>query len=453
MIKKRTRLGLVLVACTVISFIVAAAAFLGLNRAAEALIDDVVFTREKILENEKEYFAEFLAYMNSGGHSLSERASVQKWVSTKKNLMLAIYDARSSYFTSGGDGVLYSTVSDALTLYDLLQNEYADYWYSCPVMTSGDIMRSRVVKVMYFPMYRVRDYALYGNAAASFLIFAGVMLACINRKTAYIARLSRELQVMQGGDLSVPMTIRGKDELTTLAENIEQMRVSFIERLRHEENMIKNSSELLTAMSHDLRTPLTALIGYLDIIDLGKCATQEQIQRYVHSSKLKAYQIKEMTDKLFEYFLVYSASEDTMDMELADAASAFSQLWGDSALILETEGFAIDAPEPEGTCQVYINAPFMRRVFDNIVSNVRKYADSASPVKVYMGARDGAYEVCVQNAVADNAPRAESSGIGLASCQKIIERHMGAFETQLHDGVFTSRFTIPEAETHSNGTD
>lgn len=431
--------------CTVLSFLLGAASFAGLSALSNRVIDRVICSKDKIVEKEKALFSEFVRYMNERGLSISDRAAVQGWVGTKKDLMLAVYNARTSYFLDDGETLLYSSVSDALTMYDLLQNEYADYWYSCLVSSGADHMRSQVVKTMYFPMYRIRGIARAADLSAAFLVFVGALLMCIRRKTQYIALLSRELQAMQGGDLGVPMTIRGRDELTTLAGDIDEMRKSFIDRLNHEEAMAKNASELLTAMSHDLRTPLTSLIGYLDIVELEKYADEAQMRRYIHLGKLKAYQIKEMTDKLFEYFLVYSPDEKKMETETVDAATVMSQLWAESACILETDGFVSSVSAREDACGVDVNVPFLRRVFDNIVSNVRKYADPGEPVLVSMGAEGENYAFRVQNAVADAQPRGESSGIGLASCRKIMEKHGGTFETRRTDGQFECRLTLPIA--------
>ena len=435
-----------LVLSALFSFALAAGAFFALNAAGDRLIDDVIFSREKIIRREKELISELVDEMNRGRFTLSDHESVQAWTEEKSHLMLAVYDARTTYFQTGGDARLYSSVADALTLYDLLQNEYSDYWYSCLVSSGGDTVRSRAVKVMYFPMYQARDLALLAEAALAFLTFASSLLLIIQRKTRYIGILSRQLQRMQSGDLTQPMTIRGRDELTSLAEDMEEMRKSFIERLESEEKMTKNASELLTAMSHDLRTPLTALIGYLDIVDLGKCADGEQEKRYVHSGRLKAYQIKEMTDQLFEYFLVYSTEEKKLETETLDAATLFSQLWSESAMILETDGFQTDVLEPLGTGNVNANAAFLRRVMDNLVSNIRKYADKAFPVTVTMG-RDGAgYYFQVENAVALQMPRAESSGIGLASCKKIMESHSGTFESGRRANGYVSRLSLPVSD-------
>lgn len=445
MTKRRPRVHLwfALLMITLLSFVTAAAAFAGMNAAGDALIRKRIYTREKIYAREEEYLSELLADMSENNYGFSDRERIQQWVRERKNLMLAVYDA-SNLYRQDSSGVLYAGVSDALSMYDLLQDQYSEYWYTCLISTGRSSMRSRMVKVMYYPMYRARDIAVVIEVAAAFLLFVAMLLLCIRRKTRYIELLSRQLQVMQGGELSAPMTIRGRDELTTLAEDIEEMRKSFIERLAHEEEMTKNASELLTAMSHDLRTPLTSLIGYLDIIDLGKCHSPEQVQKYVHSGKQKAYQIKEMTDKLFEYFLVYSENDKPVEKERLDAATLFTQLWSESALSLETEGFHVDMRAEESTCEVLANVPLLRRVFDNLVSNVRKYADPAQPVEAEMRACEGGYRVEERNTVAD-VPRGESSGIGIASCKKIMEGHGGSFEIEKQGSQCVCRLFIPAA--------
>ena len=329
----------------------------------------------------------------------------------------------------------------------LLQDEYADYWYSSAVASRGDRIRSRVVKVMYFPMYRASTYGLYASGAIAFLMFAGILYSCIRKKTRYIILLSRELQAMEGGDLSTPVTICGNDEITSLAVDMDKMRKSFIERLAKEEEMTRRASELLTAMSHDLRTPLTSLIGYLDIVELGKCASPEQTQKYIRSGREKAYQIKEMTDKLFEYFLVYQPSDEPIVTEIMDAGMLFSQLWAESALILETDGYIMRVTDPDCEMPIQANVPFLRRVIDNIVSNIRKYADKEEPVLVSMREENGRFVFEAVNTVGEKKGNAESSGIGLKSCEKILESHGGKFISEMRDNCFTAMMSIPIMKT------
>lgn len=449
----RTKLGLVLVICTIISFLLSVLAFFGIKYAGDFLLSNSIYKKEAIIDAEKEHLDSLITYLNREHASITNAEAIKRWISDKKDLMIAVYDPASPYGHNGGEATLYSSVRDPLSMYNLLQDEYADYWYSSAVASRGDRIRSRVVKVMYFPMYRASSYILLGSAAVSFLMFVFILYACIRSKTKYIALLSRELQAMGSGDLDSAVTICGNDEITSLAVDMEEMRKSFIERLAREEEMTRRSSELLTAMSHDLRTPLTSLIGYLDIIDLGKCASQEQMQKYIRTGREKAYQIKEMTDKLFEYFLVYQSSDEPMEMEIIDAGMLFSQLWAESALILETDGYIIQVNEPQNEMPVCANVPFLRRVVDNIVSNIRKYADKSEPVLISMRSENGSFVFEAINAAEEKGRNAESSGIGLKSCEKILQSHSGAFCAGMSNGYFVVSMSIPIVKTEGEDSD
>lgn len=438
----RIRLGLVLAAFTLLSFLLGVCAYIGLNMLTSHWIDKGLYSQNTIINKEKELLTEFVEYMNDNDCTLFDRKAVQQWVASKPYLMVAVYNANGEYFQND-EALLYSTVDDAPTMYNLLQSEYSDYWYSALVNSGSSRRRSQVVRMMYYPMYRARTYAKVANLSVSFVLFVGVLMTFIHKKTKYIATLSSQLQVMQSGELGIPMMIKGNDDLTTLACDIEEMRKSFIERLEHEEAMAKNASELLTAMSHDLRTPLTSLLGYLDIIDLGKYENDEQRTRYIRTAKSKAYQIKEMTDKLFEYFLVYSPDNEKMETESMDAAMLMSQLWEESALALETDGFSTEIEVGNETCTVEANVSYLKRVFDNIVSNIRKYADRDEPVHVKMGMCGQVYFVEICNGLAPKTPHAESSGIGLSSCRKVMERHGGSFENGIRENMYFSRLNMP----------
>ncbi len=451
--KTRSRLGVVLVIATILSFLLSVLAFFGINYAFKNILSRSIFKKEAIIEAEKAHLNDLIAYLNRNRASITAEDAIRKWISDKKDLMIAVYDPQMPYGSGGGEATLYSSVKDALSMYNLLQDEYADYWYSSAVASRGEKIRSRVVKVMYFPMYRASSYVLYGSAAIAFLLFVFVLYACIRKKTKYIFLLSRELQAMESGDMTNPVTIRGNDEITSLALDMEEMRKSFIERLAKEEEMTKRASELLTAMSHDLRTPLTSLIGYLDIVGLGKCQSTEQMQKYIRSGREKAYQIKEMTDKLFEYFLVYQPTDEPLEMEIVDAGMLFSQLWGESALILETDGYIIQVTDPECEMPIRANHPFLRRVIDNIVSNIRKYADKAEPVLVEMRKDNANFVFQAVNTASDERKSGESSGIGLKSCEKILESHFGTFVSEMRDKCFTAKLSIPIVMTEGEGSD
>lgn len=175
----------------------------------------------------------------------------------------------------------------------------------------------------------------------SFLFFIVLVLFFINKKTSYIGVLEKEIKILEGGNLDYPITLKGKDELSSLAQSINEMRKSFIERLESEEQARVANSELVTAMSHDLRTPLTALVGYLDIIEYKKYQDQEALAKYIHSSREKAYQIKHLSDKLFEYFTVYNTEENDLEFESYDGIQLMDQLIDEQSMLLENHGFRV----------------------------------------------------------------------------------------------------------------
>ena len=410
------------------------------------VIEHAVYTPEHIRSREKQVFSEFIAYMNDAGITdFTDFDRIQPWFRGKDHLIVAVHNGGYAFADSNNSTLIYSSVPDAASTYELLQSEYADYWYTCPVTVRGDYLRTKVVRVMYFPMYAALRYVTFGAGFMSFVTFGACLLLLVRRKTSEISRLASQLEVMAGGELSVPLKAKGNDELTTLAENMESMRLSFIDRLKREEDMTRSSSQLLTDMSHDLRTPLTALIGYLDIVSSGKCEDEERIKAYIESARKRAYQIKGMTDELFEYFLVYSGKDSEASLEPMDAVTILGQLWSEAAFALESEGFDCHTHYPESSSEVAVSPRLLTRVLDNIVSNIKKYADPAFPIETELQKEKTSFSLCVKNRVKATTGKAESSGIGLASCRKIAEIHKGEFISGEEDGYFACTLRLPQA--------
>ncbi len=441
-----TKLSLLLIVYTLLSLLIAFAV-LPLTRAAgRCLIDKKIYPPEKILAEEKRLFDAFIGSLNKEGAGLGDRRRVMPWFQDKDDLIIAVYNGGSPFGDSDEGALLYSNETDALAMYELLQGQYASYWYTCPVMTRGDYMRTKVVKVMYYPMYTAGRYADMAAVALSFLAFALCLTFLVKRKTAYMALLSGELTVMESGDLTQPVTVKGNDEITLLARGMDGMRLSFIERLQKEDAMSRSSRELMTAMSHDLRTPLTALMGYLDIVDGGKAETPEQAEHYIRAAKERAYQLKGMTDELFEYFLVYSEGDEKPETEQLDALTLMGQLWEESAFTLESEGYGTEfsVMNEEGTFGVCVNALMLRRVFDNMVSNIRKYAEKTEPIRAELSFAEDQCVFTARNTVREGRATAKSSGIGLASCKKIMQLHAGTFEGETEGNEFVCTITLPK---------
>ena len=98
-------------------------------------------------------------------------------------------------------------------------------------------------------------------------------------KNESILKLSDEIAILEGGSLDYSITVKGKDELAMLAEGIENMRIAFQSLLNQEMEMMKENQRIVTEMSHDIRTPVTAIMLYSEILQKEQYKTEEQRKR------------------------------------------------------------------------------------------------------------------------------------------------------------------------------
>lgn len=308
------------------------------------------------------------------------------------------------------------------------------------ILGSGTAVRARF-------FYFADEAWYYGlivfSALAALLVFSICFVSFVSQKLRYIRQLKGELDVLAGGDLSYPVTIKGKDEISELASGIDQMRRSILSHQESEENMRSASLQLVTAMSHDLRTPLTSLLGYLELMDRGKYKDEEQLRHFIDRSLEKTLRIKEMADKLFEYFLVYSAERRPPDTELADALEVFSHFWNEYAFSLDSQGFQVHTDFEPINGQIRVNLDLLRRAFDNLYSNLLKYAEPTQPIEI-AGTQEGARAVLtLENRISAQRDNRESTNIGLNTCRRILQELDGDFSCEESGGMFRVRLSLP----------
>ena len=166
-----------------------------------------------------------------------------------------------------GDTVLYDfSVSNEGAL-DL--EEYSPQWENPEREYPLTLSDGTAVRVFLY--YYAGDiyyyWAVVFSGLIAFLVFSLCFVAFVHRKLRYVKRLKAELDILAGGELNYPVTVKGLDELGELASGIDQMRRSILAHQSAEDQMRLANSQLVTAMSHDLRTPLTALLAYLELMD------------------------------------------------------------------------------------------------------------------------------------------------------------------------------------------
>ena len=260
------------------------------------------------------------------------------------------------------------------------------------------------------------------------------MMVYYGRVTGRITRLARSVSETAEGDITKSITADGRDEIARLAGNVENMRASIVENLEKEKAAREANIDLITSMSHDIRTPLTVLLGYIDMMKSHN--NDSEMNEYIAASERTAVRLKELSDGLFNYFLLFGGGASDAPLASHDAAILFDQLLSEFDLLFRERGYEIerictaDAEAAYTAYNVLTDAPEAMRVVENIFSNIGKYADKSAPVSILIDFADEKYKLKFTNRIACDISPAESNGVGLKTCRKLSERIFASFETE-----------------------
>jgi len=224
------------------------------------------------------------------------------------------------------------------------------------------------------------------------------------------------------------------------------MRNSILENLKKEREAREANKELITAMSHDIRTPLTVLFGYLDI--MKECAKDNELMySYVTASENTAMRLKQLSDDMFKYSLAFGSEEENIALEEYNAWMLLEQMLSEHILLLRENGYDVvgelTGEELDSTKIIRTDAQNLMRIIDNVFSNIYKYADKNKPVEITVETEsDEKVIIEFENRVQTDPSRAESNGIGLKTCTRLGRIIADGFEYRIDKDIFTARLTL-----------
>lgn len=432
---KRTRgLSAQLFGGVLLSMLAAAAAFLLFFTFGNFLLDHTVYGGGFASRMEDRMFERLQAYVAQEEITPQKLRRLNAWSASHENVYLALYVDGQLAFESKMDAGQEAEVDEFSP-----ELEDADQRYT---LTLADGTEAEVF-IYYFADEAFYVWMSAVSGVLAFVVFSLCFIALVHRKLRVIQRLKRELDILAGGDLEYAVTVHGDDELGELASGIDNMRRSILSHQRAEEEIRAANSQLVTAMSHDLRTPLTSLMAYLELLDREKVSDEDQKKHLIHQSLSKAQSIKDMADKLFEYFLVYTSEWEQPELERVDADEVIGQFWQEYAFALESKGYAVRMTLEPLNGDIEIKTELLQRAFDNLYSNLLKYADPAQPIEITCRREGDAVLLCVSNAVSNQVNKRQSTNIGLNTCRRILSMHNGSFEVQEQSGRFEVRLSLP----------
>ena len=413
-----------------LSLACALAVFAAAYGAATLALNRLYLSPDAVASRQAGYYADFAGFVSANEVSGRDSVAVTRFNNQRDYVTVTVFspeDLGLDPRSTAGRGVRpqYSAVYGKL--YPM---QFADGSFYVRIEDNTSVREDNLNRIIAI---------LLGSIA-----FVAVMFSYIRRLTSRIIRLSREAGVIGGGDLKAPISAEGEDELSQLAGEMDHMRNAVIERMSGERRAWEANSELITAISHDIRTPMTSLLGYLEL--LNESGDEERKRQFARSAYDKAVELKDLTDELFKYFLVFGRAEVQMNPERFDARLLLEQMLGEAEYDLTDAGFSVQRIEFAGECAVEVDPLYLKRVLDNLVSNAKKYAEKSEPLMIVSELKNGELSVTVSNAVARAAPRVESTKIGLRTCEKIMETMHGSFETRRDEQHFAAEFTLPAFE-------
>ena len=380
---------------------------------------------------DKKYLDKLQTYVTENNISTRDTEELKQWVKKQKIIALRIYMDDQKVFDS-------DYPDEELWEEDIRAREYDwETYYS--VDFSDGTARIGLAGLYEYHLYNI---SLIMELVCSFGLFFLLVLLGIRKKMKYISKLSNEIAILEGGSLDYAITVQGKDELSILAEGLDNMRKSFQDMIEQEAQMVNENNKIITEMSHDLRTPVTSMMLYTEILRKGNYKGKEQFREYLDKIDKKAHRMKQLTDHLFEYALV--SGEQEIELENPENCEVlFYDLFSETCSYLNQNGFDVDfkVEWPEKNIRVYTE--YIVRILDNISSNIIKYADPQNKViisSVYTGQTIGFRFENTENKLSD---KNDSNGVGLQSIRNMMKKMGGACRISNENGIFGIEIVFP----------
>lgn len=385
---------------------------------------------------------------------------LQTWVSDNPYTYLYVYDDKKSTYDGGWqkdeEAKVYRPKGSITPgeQRERIKNANGEVDDSKKIVKRGfkEDVQNRIINFNDLPYYvyinvykgehfkEIVDYIRIILAAFIFVLVVTIYNCTVIKR---ITRLSLDVAKISDGDLEAPIGIIKKDEIGNLSRSVDNMRNYIIDRLISEKRAWDSNAELITAMSHDIRTPLTSLIGYLDIILSKRFSSVEELDKYVVASKEKALQLRNLSDKLFQYFLVFGQNEEIKNLEVYDADILIPQIITEHIAELSNYGYKIIFDIELEPCQCLVEISNIQRLFDNMFSNIVKYAEKKNHINISVDRENEDIIVRTINSISKESKKVESNKIGLKTCEKICDKINGKFEYQERGELYYYKVIIP----------
>lgn len=414
----------------VFSAVCAGGLFVCLNSIGNYVVDKYYAETDYAEKQDQKYIVRLQEYVTDQQLNSGDTQQITQWVKKQRVISLEMYVDNM---------LIYDSANPKQEFTDPIEVQYYDWneYYTIQFLNEDAIVS----------IYGVYDYQMYNYAFIieifiSIVVFLALVAVGIHKKMDYIMRLRTEIEILEGGNLEYPITVKGKDELAVLANGLDCMRQSFREQVIQEAEMVQENQRIITEMSHDLRTPITSIMLYTTILKRNTDTKETQIQEYLNKIEKKAGQMKQLTDHLFEYSLVTGNREIKLE-EPSTMRDIFYDLFSETSCYLEQKGLKVQLKVEWSEKKISICTDYIMRIMDNITSNMIKYANPNDPILIQAITDGNMQGFSFENSILPLEEKIESTGIGINSIKNMMLKMGGKCIAEQKQTVFCLKLLFP----------
>ncbi|MEG1144789.1 MAG: HAMP domain-containing sensor histidine kinase [Clostridium sp.] len=300
-------------------------------------------------------------------------------------------------------------------------------------------------------------YVLVGMAIFSFVFF---MLQ--EKSLRYIAKISSAIQNISEGDLNTTVEVLGDDEFTAMAVNLNKMAGDIRRLMDKEREAEQTKNELITNVAHDLRTPLTSVLGYLELLSGDVQLSSDMQKKYIDIAYAKSKRLEKLIEDLFG-FTKMSCGKLSMHVAKVDVVKLMGQLLEEFYPSFADKNLSYELQSNVPAKVIIADGNLLARLFDNLINNAIKYGADGKRVLVRIFAEESIVTISVTNygyiippdelsLIFNKFYRVEQSrstntggtGLGLAIARNIVDMHGGTIQvtSDLNGTIFTVKLKV-----------
>ncbi|HQO95770.1 MAG TPA: HAMP domain-containing sensor histidine kinase, partial [Sedimentibacter sp.] len=297
-------------------------------------------------------------------------------------------------------------------------------------------------------------------AADKPLLIAGILFIStyiIYNKVTHFHKIQEGLQVAKSGDYDFKIRLEGKGEFRQLSEDINDLTSGLKTAVENEVRSERLKTELITNVSHDIKTPLTSIISYVDLLK-REGLNSENAQKYLEVLERKSNRLKNLTEDLFEAAKATSGSIEPK-FERVHINSLIEQLLGEMDEKISESNLIFKVSATNEKIYAMADGRLLSRVMENLLSNIFKYTLKGSRVYIEISEDEDNVTISFKNISStelnipvnelmerfkrgDESRSSEGSGLGLAIAKSLMEVQEGSLELSIDGDLFKAEIRL-----------